>query len=196
MVNSKNQTERVKTTHEPNAIFQRRVRRGCRDQSSEGESVIVGQECLRLRPFKVGDVPIHKAAVRVLRKVREEAACCRRHAGEELARHQLPSYDAEGQDGGRRKLRHLRIAFRPNEKRLQDLGCLAALPRRRDIMSVEDFKNAVCERTKNECAATESDFREILSHAKSNDMLLRGQEPAQSGVCPKTVRAYEQTSWW
>ena len=59
-------------------------------------------------------------------------------------------------------------------------------------MSVEDFKNAVRERTKNECAATESDFREILSHAETNDMLLRGQEPAQSGVCPKTVRAYEQ----
>ena len=28
------------------------------DQSSEGESAIVGQDCPRLRPFKVGDVPI------------------------------------------------------------------------------------------------------------------------------------------
>ena len=54
------------------------------DQSSEGESVTVGQECSRLRPFKFGCVPIpmpangcwyqNKEAVRVLRQAREEGA--------------------------------------------------------------------------------------------------------------------------
>ena len=54
------------------------------DQSSEGESAIVGQDCPRLRPFKVGDVPIpmtanglwyqNKEAVRVLRQARKEGA--------------------------------------------------------------------------------------------------------------------------
>ena len=54
------------------------------DQSSEGESVTVGQECSRLRPFKFGCVPVpmpvngcwyqNKEAVRVLRQAREEGA--------------------------------------------------------------------------------------------------------------------------
>jgi hypothetical protein len=54
------------------------------NQSSEGESAIVGQDCPRLHPFKVGDVAIpmpengllyqNKEAVRVLRQVREEGA--------------------------------------------------------------------------------------------------------------------------
>jgi len=80
------------------------------------------------------------------------------------------------------------------EKRLQDRPAKDQTARggRRDIMSVVDFKNAVSARTQNECAAAVSDFRDILLHAKSQDMLLRGQEPTQNDVYPKTVRAYAQ----
>ena len=54
------------------------------NKSSEGETAIVGQECPRLRPFKVGDIQTpmpanerwyqNKEAVRVLLNVREQGA--------------------------------------------------------------------------------------------------------------------------
>jgi hypothetical protein len=54
------------------------------NKSSEGEKAMVGQECPRLRPFKVGDIQIpmtanerwyqNKEAVRVLLMVREQGA--------------------------------------------------------------------------------------------------------------------------
>lgn len=50
----------------------------------------------------------------------------------------------------------------------------------------------MCASANNECAATVSDFRDILLDAKSKDMLLRGKDPALVSVCTKTVREYEQ----
>jgi hypothetical protein len=80
------------------------------------------------------------------------------------------------------------------ENRLQDRPAKneAAKSGRRDIMSVDSFKNAVRACANNECAATVSDLRDMLLDAKSKDMLLRGKDPALVSVCTKTVREYEQ----
>jgi hypothetical protein len=84
------------------------------------------------------------------------------------------------------------------EKRLRDRPAKDTAAKRggRDILSVEDFKKAVRARTKNECAATESDFQQIPSHAKSNDMLLRGQEQAQKRCLPKDRARIRATASW
>ena len=89
------------------------------------------------------------------------------------------------------------VALNPNltveeiiDKRIHDR--LSRDGGRPDIMSEDEFKDAVCARTTNKHSCTLQDYHDILVEAKKKTMILHGHDPGTASVCWKTVQQYEK----